>query len=158
EWHELPVLLQLLALARMRTRLRRNNLFDTRSAGGERTRTPSPGPPPRHRSYDGSGYDPGDVDMGRAGTRLDRNAPLALTHPAPPGLLLSANPRAVAEHLLTRRALIEAPSLNLLAAAWVQFQNHDWFSHGDNPLAHPFEVPIADGDAWHERPMRVRRS
>ncbi|MCK2218478.1 hypothetical protein MF672_032480 [Actinomadura sp. ATCC 31491] len=157
EWHRLPAPLQLVALALMRRRLRRHNLHDTRPEGGERPRTPSPGRP-RRRSYDGSGCDPADADMGRAGTRFDRNAPLALTHPDPPHRLLSPSPREVAERLLTRRALVPAPSLNLLAAAWVQFQTHGWFSHGDNPSAEPFEVPVADGDPWHERPMRVRRT
>ncbi|GAA2827309.1 hypothetical protein HD593_010699 [Nonomuraea rubra] len=46
----------------------------------------------------------------------------------------------------------------MLAAAWIQFQNHDWFSHGDNHLTDPIEVPIADGDHWYEPAMRVRRS
>ncbi|MFD0467876.1 hypothetical protein ACFQ0B_05835 [Nonomuraea thailandensis] len=76
EWYERPFLLQLLALARMRAALRRHNLHDTRPVGGERAPTPSR-PRPRHRSYDGSGYDPADADMGRAGTRFDRNAPSA---------------------------------------------------------------------------------
>ncbi|MEV1003605.1 peroxidase family protein [Nonomuraea sp. NPDC050202] len=157
EWYERPFLLQLLALARMRAALRRHNLHDTRPAGGERARTPARARP-RHRTYDGSRYDPTDADMGRAGTRFDRNAPLALTHPDPPDRLLSPSPREVCNRLLTRRDLIPAPSLNMLAAAWIQFQNHDWFSHGDNHLIDPIEVPIAEGDPWHEPTMRVRRS
>ncbi|SPL94806.1 Catalase [[Actinomadura] parvosata subsp. kistnae] len=153
EWHELPFPLQLAALARMRAALRRHNLYDTRPAGGERPRIS--GPRPRHRSYDGSGYDPGDADMGRAGTRFDRNAPLPMTHPEG---LLSPNPRDVANRLLTRHDLIPATSLNMLAAAWIQFQNHDWFSHGDNRLTEPMRVPIPDGDHWYEPDMCVRRS
>ncbi|SEG97722.1 Animal haem peroxidase [Nonomuraea solani] len=157
EWHELPFLLQLAALGRMRAALRRRNLHDTRTAGGERPPAPSQ-TRPRHRGYDGSGYDPDDADMGRAGTRFDRNAPLGLTHPGPQDMLLSPNPREVCNRLLTRRDLIPATTLNMLAAAWIQFQNHDWFSHGDNRLTEPIEVPIADDDPWHERTMRVRRS
>ncbi|MEV0617772.1 peroxidase family protein [Nonomuraea sp. NPDC050404] len=156
EWYELPTLLQMLALAGIRRRMRRRNLHDTYAAGGEPGRTPSPGRP-CHRSYDGSGYDPGDVAMGRAGTRFDRNAPLEMAHPDPEGLL-SPNPREVANRLLVRREFVPAESLNMLAAAWVQFQNHDWFSHGDNHRAGPIKVPIADGDPWHEPMMRVRRS
>ncbi|GAA2215179.1 peroxidase family protein [Nonomuraea monospora] len=155
EWYELPFLLQLVALARMRAALRRHNLYDTRPAGGEPAPAPSR-PRPGHRSYDGSGYDPRDADMGRAGTRFDRNAPLSLT--VPDEQLLSPNPREVSNRLLTRGDLIPAPTLNLLAAAWIQFQNHDWFSHGDNHLADPVEVPIPEGDHWYERVMRVRRS
>ncbi|MFP3964331.1 peroxidase family protein [Actinomadura fulvescens] len=157
EWHELPVPLQVAALVRMREGLRAHNLHDTWEAGGERPRTPSP-ERPRYRSYDGSGCDPADLDMGRAGTRFDRNAPLDMTHPEPLDRLMSPSPREVANRLLTRNEFIPAPSLNMLAAAWIQFQNHGWFSHGDNHLAEPFEVPVADGDTWHECPMRVRRS
>ncbi|GII91873.1 peroxidase family protein [Sinosporangium siamense] len=146
-----------LGLARMREELRRHNLHDTYGAGGERSRTPTPDIP-SHRTYDGSGYDPDDIDMGRAGTRFDRNAPLAMTFPEPMDRLMSPNPRMVADRLLTRTDFIPARSLNMLAAAWIQFQNHDWFSHGDNHEAAPLEVELDGGDPWYERPMRIRRT
>ncbi|SDG34940.1 Animal haem peroxidase [Sinosporangium album] len=156
-WHGRVLPFAVAALARMREDLRRHNLHDTCGAGGERSRTASPGTP-AHRSYDGSGYDLDDVDMGRVGTRFDRNAPLAMTFPEPMDRLMSPNPREVADRLLTRTGFIPARSLNMLAAAWIQFQNHDWFSHGDNHEAAPLEVELAEDDPWHERPMRIRRT
>ncbi|MFI6813657.1 peroxidase family protein [Nonomuraea sp. NPDC050328] len=155
EWYDLPLPLQLRELARMRDRLRSDNLHDTYGAGGERPRRPSPGRV--CRSYDGSGYDPDDADMGAAHTRFDRNVPLELAH-GDPASLMSPSPREVSNRLLARTVFKPATTLNVLAAAWIHFQNHDWFSHGRNPVGDPMEVPLADDDPWPSRPMRVRRT
>lgn len=155
EWYDGPLPLQLRELARLRDRLRSDNLHDTREAGGERPRRPSSRP--RHRSFDGSGYDPADREMGAARTRFDRNVPTELTH-GDRAALLTPNPREVSNRLLARTSFKPATTLNVLAAAWVHFQIHDWFSHGRNPEAEPFEVPLAEEDPWPSRPMRVRRT
>ncbi|MFJ8213399.1 peroxidase family protein [Streptomyces sp. NPDC096033] len=161
EWYELPHALGLLNLAVIREDLRRLNLYDTFGAGGERDRRPTPHLAP-YRSYDGSGYDPYDVDMGRAGTRLDRNSPLELAHPDEDEALMAPSPREVSRQLLARRGFVPAPTLNLLAAAWIQFQNHGWANHGDNEEAEPFTVPLAADDDWAQQggscPMRVNRT
>ncbi len=49
---------------------------------------------------------------------------------SPAADLLDPNPRTVSTELLLRREFIPAPTLNVLAAAWLQFQTRDWFSHG----------------------------
>ena len=64
----------------------------------------------------------------------------------------------ISSTLLARTKFLPAKILNLLAAAWIQFETHDWFNHGEPPADDPFEVPLEDGDAWHECPMRVRRT
>ena len=38
---------------------------------------------------------------------------------------------------MTRDEFIPATTLNVLAAAWIQFEVHDWFSHGPNDLEDP---------------------
>ncbi|MGA5131451.1 peroxidase family protein [Streptomyces olivoreticuli] len=159
EWHSLPFPLALLEIKRQRELLRAHNLHDTYGAGGERPRRPSPKLLP-YRSYDGSGYDPDDVDMGRAGTRFDRNCALPETFPeAEDKGLFDPSPREVSRQLLARRSGFRpAPSLNMLAAAWIQFQNHGWFSHGDNRTDEPLDVPLAADDGWPACPMLVRRS
>ncbi|MEU3911523.1 peroxidase family protein [Streptomyces sp. NPDC029721] len=161
EWYELPHALGLLNLAVIREDLRRLNLYDTFGAGGERDRRPTPHLAP-YRSYNGSGYDPYDVDMGRAGTRLDRNSPLELAHPDEDEALMAPSPREVSRQLLARRGFVPAPTLNLLAAAWIQFQNHGWANHGDNEEAEPFTVPLAADDDWAQQggscPMRINRT
>ena len=115
----------------------------------------------RWRTADGSFNDLHDPDMGRAGTRFGRNVPLAYTYPRADSELLDPNPRLVSQMLLTRKEFIPTPSLNMLAAAWIQFQVHDWFSHDTTPdrTRAPFEVPILDRDPWPgNRPMRIDRT
>jgi hypothetical protein len=53
-----------------------------------------------------------------------------------------------------------ATILNLLAAAWIQFQTHDWFNHGTPRKIDddPFDVPIPPGDSWPAGKMLVRRT
>ncbi|MCB5166925.1 peroxidase [Streptomyces bambusae] len=161
DWHELPAPVSLLNLRVLRDDLRRSNLYDTAGAGGERPRR-APAELLPYRSYDGSGYDPYDEDMGRAGTRLDRNAPLHLAFPGSDDELMTPSPREVSRQLLARRSFVPAPTLNLLAAAWIQFENHGWANHGDNEEAEPFTVPLAPDDDWAEHgggcPMRVNRT
>ncbi|MFY0583990.1 peroxidase family protein [Cystobacter fuscus] len=59
--------------------------------------------------------------------------------------------------LLARDTFKPATTLNLLAAAWIQFQVHDWFEH-DSDEKRELEVPIAEDDRWPHRPMRVQRT
>jgi hypothetical protein len=156
-WHSLPLPVGVLALIAYRARLRRDNLFDT---GGERT-TPLQGASPRYlvaRAPDGSYNDLNQPATGSTGTRFGRNVPLARTFPEPPERLLHPNPRLVSRELLARDTFKPATTLNLLAAAWLQFQVHDWLSHGRNDKNDPFQVPIEPEDDWPERPMRILRT
>ncbi|MFI1285692.1 peroxidase family protein [Streptomyces sp. NPDC020858] len=158
DWWELPGPVALLNIRVLRDDLRRQNLYDTFGAGGERPRRATPALAP-FRSYDGSGYDPSDTDMGKAGTRLDRNAPLHMVFPDSDDDLMTPSPREISRQLLARTSFTPAPTLNLLAAAWIQFQNHGWANHGDNEEAEPFTVPIAADDDWAGGcPMRVNRT
>ena len=105
------------------------------------------------------------------GARFGRNVPLSDAHGDEKNLL-NPNPRLVSVELLARDEFKPAKILNLLAAAWIQFETHDWFNHGEplfdkekeNNDSLPFtadqfrahEITIPDGDRWHECPMRVR--
>src|SRR5690606_27869160 len=51
-----------------------------------------------------------------------------------------------------------APSLNFIAAAWIQFMIHDWFDHGPNADADPIQVPMPAGDPKGSGTMSVRRT
>jgi hypothetical protein len=125
-WDRLPPGLGVATLLGIRHRLRVRNLYDTRRvpvsapANGAR---PSP-----VRSRDGRGNDVADPDMGAAGTPFGRNAPPVVEpDDADP------DPLAVSERLLTRDEFFPAETVNLLAAAWVQFEVHDWFAHRTEP-------------------------
>jgi len=156
-WHRLPLPLGIAVLLAARKTLRRWNLFDTGSAN------PSPlqGAEPRYvtaRSPDGSYNDLQQPPMGSTGARFGRNVPLARTYQEPPQRLLTPNPRTVSRELLTRDRFIPATTLNLLAAAWLQFQVHDWLSHGRNEQTNPWLVPLQQDDDWPVRPMRILRT
>ena len=65
---------------------------------------------------------------------------------------MSPNPREVSLALLTRKgAMIEVPFLNLLAAAWINFENHDWIDHGEALSDSFYEIPLGPED-----PARVK--
>jgi Animal haem peroxidase len=153
-WHRLPRPLGVLTLIGLRTRLRDRNLFDTGLPD-------APVPEERStsaRTIDGTFNDLERPLMGSIGTRFGRNVPLESTWPQEPSQILVPNPRLVSRELLTRNEFIPATTLNVLAAAWLQFEVHDWFSHGKAEPQDPWEVALADDDPWPERPMRIPRT
>jgi hypothetical protein len=64
--------------------------------------------------------------MGCVGMRFGRNVSRENTKKPSQEELLSPNPRLVSQELLKRDEFKPATILNLLAAAWIQFQVHDW--------------------------------
>jgi len=72
--------------------------------------------------------------------------------------LLEPNPRTVSRELLTRKEFIPATTLNLLAGAWIQFEVHDWFSHGQNEEQNPWKIELAADDPWPQHPMEIQRT
>src|SRR5215211_6072571 len=155
-WDTLPLPLGVLTLIGLRTRLRKENLYDTGESdvkpaaadGSERT----------SRTTDGSWNDLFKPAMGMIGQRFGRNVPLAKTFPEPEPQLLEPNPRLVSRKLLTRDEFKPATIVNVLAAAWLQFEVHDWLSHGKTLPDKPFELELTDDDPWHQRPMQIERT
>ena len=92
------------------------------------------------------------------GTRFGRNVPLESTIPEPEPQLLTPSPRVVSRELMTRTEFTPATILNLLAAAWIQFQVHDWFSHGKNEQDKPFKLALTPDDPWPGDEMEIRRT
>ena len=143
-WHKLPTPLALFKLSQFRDDLRENNLHDT-SQVPERDKLPQPVPSPddKHlvaRTADGSYNDLKHPEMGMAGTRLGRNIALKDAKVDTKNLL-TPNPRTVSQVLLKRDKFIPATILNLHAASWIQFQTHDWFTHGNNQTDNSFSIP-----------------
>ncbi|MEM6598687.1 MAG: peroxidase family protein [Cyanobacteria bacterium P01_C01_bin.69] len=166
-WHKFPLPLALLQLIQFRNSLRENNLHDTSQiADSEKLPTPQPSSDGRHlvsRTADGSFNDLSQPEMGMAGTRFGRNVPLAEAN-VDERKLLEPNPRLVSRVLLKRDTFIPATILNLHAAAWIQFQTHDWFTHGENqPADQPdshFSVPPvhANLDEAEGQPLEVAKT
>ncbi len=156
-WWELPLPAQLAALSGFRDDLREFNLYDTEAPENGDGSVAGSASPPSYRTYDGSQTDPGHPDMGKTGMRFGRNMPPETTYPQEQSML-DPSPREVSTQLLNRDSFKPATTLNVLAACWLQFQNHDWFSHGDNSETEFIEVPLAPGDEWDDGVMEVRRT
>ena len=157
-WDKLPRPLAILTLIGLRNRLRERNLYDTGRGPLDR---PDVSDHPRYRTartLDGTYNDLDDPLMGSLGSRFGRNVPLDATQQEPHDALLEPSPRRVSRELLTREAFQPATTLNLLAGAWIQFEVHDWFSHGKNEPDAPWEIPLDEGDDWPESPMRIPRT
>jgi hypothetical protein len=160
-WDKLPLPVALLVLIALRRLYRWTNLYDT-------SRLPTVGVPPlpepaeqRHltaRTADGTYNDLGEPRMGSAGTRFGRNVPLRYAYPEPEPSIMEPNPRTISRELLTREQFQPATTINVLAAAWLQFMIKDWFSHGKGDISRAWEVPISGDDAWPQKPMLIPRT
>jgi hypothetical protein len=154
EWFELPAAIGGPKLFEARNELREKNLHDTEEPPHPKAQTSAPADAVTGRTADGSNNDLSCPFMGKAGTRFGRNTPLADTFPDTANLM-NPSPRTVSVELFTRTKFEGVPFLNVLAAAWIQFQVHDWFAHQKGSWDHTHAIPISAGDTWHERPMRV---
>jgi len=159
-WDKLPWPLGLLVVLGVRFKLRAKNLYDS-------GRGPLDVPPAGDewhadhltaRTIDGTYNDLEDPLMGGLGSRFGRNVPPEHAFPDPDDRLLEPNPRRVSLELLTRKEFIPATTLNLLAGAWIQFEVHDWFSHGQNETENPWRVDLAADDPWPQHPMKIQRT
>ena len=157
EWHRLPRVFAARRLIDIRNELRKKNLFDTEEPPHPRQDGPVPPDASGGRTSDGTFNDLKYPLMGSAGTRFGRNVPLGETVPDTANLL-NPNPRTISKELFTRTTFQPATILNVLAAAWIQFQVHDWFVHkkGDPAVTH--DIPLSADDDWAERPMRVPKT
>jgi hypothetical protein len=153
-WDKLPVPLGLITLIGVRDALREDNLYDMYDGA-----PPSAPPLPAAdyltvRTVDGSYNDLSSPSMGMACTRFGRNVPPGHGHAEEPPRLFEPNPRTVSNELLLRTDFKPATTLNVLAAAWLQFETRDWFSHGTS-TDRMIEMPRPAGDDWPEDPIRV---
>ncbi|MEU1149109.1 peroxidase family protein [Streptomyces sp. NPDC005863] len=152
-WHKLPLETSLLNLVFLRKALRRFNLIDTDVHEAPPKAMPAPAPFDERlrtvRSYDGTYNDLSQPTMGAVGASFGRN--LAPVHR--PDLFDVPNPVTVSRQLLQRDTFLPATSLNVLAAAWIQFQVHDWVNHRRHkPGGKSVEVPLPPGTVWHNTP------
>ena len=189
-WYKLPTWLAVLNLGALREVLRAKNLHNTSDIAVTNPAGLRPPPQwdPRYlseREEDGQFNDLSKPEMGNSsvnpsdafdssaftlsnpGARFGRNIPLSEVDPTRNGGILDPSPRLVSNKLLARPkkgdgsdGFKPATILNLLAAAWIQFQTHDWFNHGTPRRIDddPFDVPIPPGDSWPGGKMLVRRT
>jgi len=156
QWHEYPsLLLQLNALAKTRDELREHNLYE---AYGMRPSDDLGQPTDevrRARQPDGTWNDLEDPHMGAKGTGFGRNVPLSMTV-TDVKRLLKPDPRVISRKLMALDDFKPAGIINALAAAWLQFENHNWFFHGDGVPDKTIDIPLSPDDQFPENPMKIR--
>lgn len=134
QWHKLPTLIGVANLLAFRYELRAKNLYDgynTKAAQGSLAAEPMPADHRYLNARNSDGlYNSLDLPkMGCAGMRFGRNIPRKIAKKPTNEELLTPNPRLVSDTFMKRTEdeFKPATTLNLLAAAWIQFQTHDWF-------------------------------
>ncbi len=150
-WYQRGGPAAVLTLAHMRNLLNASHLTGVYPKGARvafqpENLTPPPGVT-HFRTADGSWNNLDDPREGSAGTRFMRNVPLEFVKPETPESMLIPNPRVVSLKLLSREGpMKQVPFLNMLAAVWINFQNSDWISHGENHVDEQYEIPLAEDD------------
>ncbi|MDA0178707.1 hypothetical protein OJ997_00245 [Solirubrobacter phytolaccae] len=155
-WQRLPYYLGLATLVGLRERLRERNLYDT---GVPAVTDAMPPVAREERLTDGTFNDLETPGMGSITAPFGRNGP-SLPDPDPLG---APHPREISDALMVRRDFLPASHLNVLAAAWLQFEVHDWLSHAkepsigdwmleeDMPLAKAIPMPGSDPASFLSR-------
>ncbi len=146
-WYRKPTALAVTTLAYMRDQLNQHNLKDVYPEG-ELTAFQSrglvaPDSVKYFRTADGSWNNLENPKEGAANVRFPRNVNRSATYPRA-SQLLSPNPAEISQTLFARgpAGIKEIPFLNLLAAAWIQFNVHDWVSHRSSLDFGMHEVPL----------------
>ena len=160
-WYRRPFTIGILTLAYMREQLNKNNLKSSYPVGSLIAFQPqgqSPPPGVKHfRTPDGSWNNLADPKEGATGTRFPRNVANAAIRPETGDTLMTPNPRELSRMFLARgEEMKEVPFLNLLAASWINFQNHDWVHHGEPLLNEVHEIPLAEDDPARKKHWQTK--
>jgi hypothetical protein len=165
DWYRRPWAVGVLILAYMREQLNAHNLISTyprgKLVGFQKVGQRPPLGVTHFRTADGSWNNLTDPKEGAAGTRFLRNVDLSVTCPETDETdpqLFRPHPREISRKLLARpigpdgRPQMEPVEfLNLLAASWIQFMNHDWTNHGDTDPDAFIRVELPSGDPARDR-------
>ncbi len=104
------------------------------------------------RSANGTCNDLEKPHAGAAGVAFGRNVPPEFIDLKAEEKIMTPHPALVSKVFFTRNEFKPVPFLNMLAASWIQFMNHDWLTHGKNMESNPRRVQRSDGTPeWVER-------
>ena len=149
----------LITLGAQRESLMKNNLFDLENYPKLNGTITCDTRSKTVRTEDGTCNILSNPAEGSAYVRFGRNVnPTYTPGETEANTLLSPNPREVSNTLMARGEFKPAPSLNFIAASWIQFMVHDWVDHGANPAANPIKVPLPSGDVLGSGYLDVRRT
>jgi hypothetical protein len=158
QWYQHPsLLMQLSALANERDDLRAKNLFEADDIRPDTDLGEPSTEAVEGRTSDGTFNDLGCPHMGAKGTGFGRNVPIEKTIVDRKNLL-NPDPRVISNTLMARDTFKPAGILNALGAAWLQFENHNWFFHGNGDANKNIDIHLQPGDDFPENPMRIRET
>lgn len=149
----------LITLALERDVLFKNNLFDVDNLPAANASISCDARSQVARTEDGTCNILSNPAEGSVYRRFGRNVDPSVTHgETEADTLLTPNPREVSNVLMARDEFKPAPSLNFIAASWIQFMVHDWVDHGPNSESDPIQVPLPAGDSFGAGSLAVRRT
>ena len=158
-WDKLPLPAGLLTLVGLRQRLREENLYDT---GRGALDVP---PIDDHDGYLHGTHARRDVQRPERPADGEPRQPLRPQRPAlvhvPRAARRDARPEPAPRQPRApdpRRVPARRRRSTCSPGAWIQFEVHDWFSHGKPAPEEPWEIPVADDDPWPEHPMKIPRT
>ena len=155
----LGILAGLLTLAAERDHLFEHNLIDVEDLTQANSEIVCDERSHTARTEDGTCNILDNPAEGSVHRRFGRNVALSAVNPETEAdTLLSPNPREISNTLMARDQFKPATTLNFIAAAWIQFMVHDWFSHGANVDEDPIMVPLPPGDAFGSGYLEVKRT
>lgn len=99
----------------------------------------------KFRSADGTCNDIKHPHVGAAGVAFGRNVGPEFIDLDAHEKLMTPNPAVISKELFSRDEFKPVPFLNMLAASWIQFMNHDWLTHGKNIETNPYKITKKDG-------------
>ncbi|MFN8089771.1 MAG: peroxidase family protein [Mycobacterium sp.] len=156
QWYEQPsLILQLKELGQLRNDLREHNLYEHPDIRPTEDLGKATDEEKRARTPEGTFNDLDEPWMGAKGTGFGRNLPIEKTI-IDRKRLLEPDPRVISRRLMARDDFKPAGIINSLAAAWLQFENHNWFFHGDGNPENTIDIKLRDGDTFPENPMKIR--
>lgn len=156
QWYEQPsLILQARELMKQRVKLRDENLFENPDIRPKEDLGKPTDEEERARTPNGTFNDLDEPWMGAKGTGFGRNSPTEKTI-VDRKRLLEPDPRVISRRLMARDEFKPAGIVNSIAAAWIQFENHNWFFHGNGVPDKTIDIPLRDGDDFPENPMRIR--
>lgn len=96
----------------------------------------------RFRQADGTCTDVERPHVGASGVAFGRNVPpeFLVSNEQRMKTLMTPNPAVISETFFKRDDYKSIGFLNMLAATWIQFMNHDWMNHGPNEIKDPYVV------------------
>jgi hypothetical protein len=159
-WQKLPSIIGAANLGALRIELRQKNLHDGYATGAAQGNEEAE--PLTDERYKNARHSDGKFNslelpnMGCAAMRFGRNFARQYTPKPTEEELWNPNPRMLSDLFMARKEFIPATTLNLLAAAWIQFQTHDWFHHDSGEKA--YDVPLPEGHTWPHGKMSILHS